>query len=112
MSEITSHVLDTSRGRPAAEIRIELHRKSGEDWKSVGAGVTDANGRCSGLLGEAPLTAGMYRLTFHAGAYFKAQHAETFYSDIPVIFEVRDARTHYHVPLLISPFGYSTYRGS
>jgi 5-hydroxyisourate hydrolase len=112
MSAITTHVLDTSRGRPGAGLKVELQIKSGENWKSVGAGVTDENGRCNALLGEAPLAAGTYRLTFHAGAYFKAQHVETFYSDIPVIFEVKDARTHYHVPLLISPFGYSTYRGS
>jgi 5-hydroxyisourate hydrolase len=112
MSAITTHVLDTSRGRPAAELKIELHRKSGDDWKSIGIGLTDEHGRCIGLLGEAPLAAGTYRLTFHAGAYFKTLHIESFFSDIPVIFEVRDARTHYHVPLLISPFGYSTYRGS
>jgi 5-hydroxyisourate hydrolase len=112
MSAITTHVLDTSRGRPAAGLKIELHKKAGEDWKSVGAGMTDENGRCNALLGDAPLTAGIFRLTFHAGAYFKAQHVETFYTDIPVIFEVRDARAHHHVPLLVSPFGYSTYRGS
>jgi len=112
MSSITTHVLDTSRGRPAANLKVELHRKSGEDWKSIGAGVTDENGRCYGLLGEAPLAVGEYRLTFHAGPYFQAQHVESFYSDIPVIFEVRDARMHFHVPLLVSPFGYSTYRGS
>jgi 5-hydroxyisourate hydrolase len=112
MNEITTHVLDTSRGRPATELKIELHMKTGENWKSIGAGVTDENGRCNSLLGETPLGAGTYRLTFHAGAYFKAQQTEAFYADIPVIFEVRDARTNYHVPLLISPFGYSTYRGS
>jgi 5-hydroxyisourate hydrolase len=112
MSAITTHVLDTSRGRPAAGLKIELDKKSAEDWKPTGAGVTDENGRCNALLGDALLAVGTYRLTFHAGAYYKAQHVETFYSDIPVIFEVRDARTHYHVPLLISPFGYSTYRGS
>jgi len=112
MSAITTHVLDTSRGRPAADLKVELHKKSGEDWKSIGAGVTDENGRCSSLLGEAPLAAGTYRLTFHADSYFKAHHVETFYSEIPVIFEVREARAHYHVPLLLSPFGYSTYRGS
>jgi len=112
MSEITTHVLDISRGRPAAELKVELHKKSGEDWKSVGAGVTDETGRCNALLGEAPLAVGTYRLTFHAGIYFHTLRLESFYSDIPVIFEVRDARTHYHVPLLISPFGYSTYRGS
>ena len=112
MSAITTHVLDTSRGRPAAGLKVELHKKSGEEWNSIGVGVTDENGRCSSLLGETPLAAGTYRLTFHAGTYFKAQHVETFYSDIPIIFEVRDAGTHHHVPLLISPFGYSTYRGS
>jgi 5-hydroxyisourate hydrolase len=112
MSAITTHVLDTSLGQPASELRIELHRKSGEDWKSIGAGVTDENGRCGSLLGQTPLAEGTYRLTFHAGAYFNALHVDTFYSDIPVIFEVRDARAHYHVPLLIGPFGYTTYRGS
>ena len=112
MTTITTHVLDISRGRPAAELKIELHRKAGEEWKSVGAGITDDQGRCGVLLGDAPLAVGTYRLTFHAGAYFKAQHVESFYTDIPVIFEVRDARVHYHAPLLLSPFGYSTYRGS
>lgn len=112
MSAITTHVLDTSLGRPAVELKIELHIKSADSWKSVGAGVTDENGRCSSLLGEAPLAAGTYRLTFHAGTYFKSLHVESFYSDIPVIFEVKDARTHYHVPLLLNPYGYSTYRGS
>ena len=89
-----------------------MHKKSGEDWKSVGVGVTDANGRCNALLGDALLAVGTYRLTFHAGNYFHAMHVESFYSDIPIIFEVRDARAHFHVPLLVSPFGYSTYRGS
>jgi 5-hydroxyisourate hydrolase len=112
MSAITTHVLDTSRGRPAAELKVELHKKSGEDWKSIGAGLTDDNGRCNALLGETLLAVGTYRLTFHAAAYFQGLRVESFYSDIPVIFEVRDARVHYHVPLLISPFGYSTYRGS
>jgi 5-hydroxyisourate hydrolase len=112
MSAITTHVLDTARGRPAADLKVELHLKSGENWKSVGMGVTDENGRCPALLEGTPLIAGTYRLTFHAAAYFKGLHVETFYADIPVVFEVKDARTHYHVPLLLSPFGYSTYRGS
>jgi 5-hydroxyisourate hydrolase len=112
MSGITSHVLDTSRGRPAAELKIELHKKSGEDWKFVGGSVTDANGRCNALIGDAPFAAGIYRLLFHAGAYYKAQKVETFYTEIPIIFEVRDTNGHYHVPLLLSPYGYSTYRGS
>jgi 5-hydroxyisourate hydrolase len=112
MSAITTHVLDTSRGRPAADIYVELHRKSGDSWKSVGEGRTDANGRCQSLMGGAQLETGTYRLLFHVGAYYQAQGTEGFYSDIPVIFEVRDATAHYHVPLLTNPFGYSTYRGS
>ena len=112
MNTITTHVLDTSRGRPAADLKVELHRQAGEAWKSLGVGVTDANGRCVSLLGESPLTPGTYRLLFHVGPYFQASRVESFYSDIPVVFEVHDARTHYHVPLLIGPFAYSTYRGS
>jgi 5-hydroxyisourate hydrolase len=112
MSAITTHVLDTSRGCPGAGIRVELHRKSGETWKLVGQERTDANGRCSSLLGEELPEPGTYRLIFHATEYFREQNAKTFYSEIPVIFEVGDSGQHYHVPLLISPFGYSTYRGS
>jgi len=112
MSAITTHVLDTSRGRPAAGMRVELHRQSGENWKPVGEGRTDANGRCAQLVGDGPAETGTYRLIFHTAAYFQAEKIETFYKEIPVIFEVRDPKAHYHVPLLISPFGYSTYRGS
>ena len=112
MSGITTHVLDTSRGCPAAGINVELHRKLGESWITVGEGRTDANGRCNSLTGDVQPEVGTYRLVFHAGAYFQAGNTETFYPDIPIIFEVREPGAHYHVPLLISPFGYSTYRGS
>jgi 5-hydroxyisourate hydrolase len=113
MSAITTHVLDTSLGRPGAGIRVELHRKSSDDaWKLVGQGRTDASGRCGDLMGNEKPNPGTYRLLFHAAEYFHAQNAKTFYSEIPVIFEVGDSGQHYHVPLLISPFGYSTYRGS
>jgi 5-hydroxyisourate hydrolase len=112
MSAITTHVLDTSRGKPAAGMRVALHRKSGEHWKLIGESSADANGRCNTLMGDGPAETGTYRLIFHTAAYFEAQQIETFYSEIPVIFEVRDPSAHYHVPLLISPFGYSTYRGS
>jgi 5-hydroxyisourate hydrolase len=112
MSAITTHVLDTSLGRPGAGIRVELHRKSDDAWKFVGQGRTDANGRCGDLMGNAKPEPGTYRLIFHAAEYFREENAKTFYSEIPVIFEVGDSNQHYHVPLLISPFGYSTYRGS
>jgi 5-hydroxyisourate hydrolase len=112
MSPITTHVLDTSRGCPAAGLRVELQVRSGAEWKSIGAGVTDANGRCPTLMDEGELRAGGYRLLFDVGTYFKKQQTETFYSEIPVVFEILRPEAHYHVPLLISPFGYSTYRGS
>lgn len=112
MSAITTHVLDTSRGRPAAGLRVELHVRSGTEWELIGTGVTDSNGRCGALMGEQKLHAGAYRLLFDAGSYFKDQQTETFYSEIPIVFEIARPEAHYHVPLLISPFGYSTYRGS
>ena len=112
MSAITTHVLDTSRGRPTVGIQVGLQMKSGENWKTLGTGLTDANGRCNNLMGDRQLEAGTYRLLFNAGAYYQSQHAETFYSEISIVFEVLHPETHYHVPLLISPFGYSTYRGS
>ncbi len=112
MSGITTHVLETSRGRPAGAVRVELHRKTGESWKTLGSGLTDANGRCAELLRDVQLEAGTYRLNFNVGAYYQSLNIETFYSVISVVFEVSHPETHYHVPLLISPFGYSTYRGS
>jgi len=111
MSGITTHVLDISRGRPAADLKVELQLKVSEEWKSIGSARTDANGRCNQLTGDQQLETGTYRLVFAAGAYFHAFHTESFFSDILVVFEVGDAHAHYHVPLLISPFGYSTYRG-
>jgi len=112
MSAITTHVLDTSRGCPGAGIRVELHRKSGDGWKPIGQGHTDGNGRCGNLMGDEKPDPGTYRLNFHAAEYFQMQDTKAFYSEIPVIFEVGDPNQHYHVPLLLSPFGYSTYRGS
>ncbi|HWF12320.1 MAG TPA: hydroxyisourate hydrolase [Candidatus Acidoferrales bacterium] len=112
MSAISTHVLDTARGCPGAGIRVQLHRLSGEAWKLIGESHTDENGRCGNLTGNEKPEPGTYRLIFHAAEYFENQNTKTFYSEIPVIFEVGDSGRHYHVPLLISPFGYSTYRGS
>ena len=114
MSRITTHVLDTSRGRPAAGIGVTLEvQKEGGDWRAVGRGRTDADGRLKSLTGEGEaLSEGVYRLTFETGDYFAAQGVETFYPLAVVVFRVRGAADHYHVPLLVSPFGYSTYRGS
>jgi hydroxyisourate hydrolase len=112
MSAITTHVLDTSLGRPAAGLKVELQIRSGTEWKTLGAGVTDANGRCATLMGEEKLQPSGYRLVFDVGSYFRNQRTETFYSEIPIAFEVARPEADYHVPLLINPFGYSTYRGS
>jgi 5-hydroxyisourate hydrolase len=113
MSGITTHVLDTSRGRPAAGVPVTLEAKGEEEWRLVGRGATDADGRLRDLLPpEFALSEGDYRLTFDAGVYFAASGAEGFYTEVVVSFVVRDAAAHYHVPLLLSPYGYSTYRGS
>lgn len=112
MSKITTHVLDTSRGRAAAGVAVTLEREFGDGWESAGQGRTDDDGRLDNLLdADEPLGIGTYRLTFDTGTYFAAHGAETFYPHVVVVFRVR-GEEHYHVPLLVSPFGYSTYRGS
>jgi 5-hydroxyisourate hydrolase len=113
MSGITTHVLDTSQGRPAAGVPVTLEVKLDDGWRVVGRGATDADGRLRDLLpADFQLTEGDYRLTFDVGAYLSASGAEGFYTEVVVSFVVRDAAAHYHVPLLLSPYGYSTYRGS
>ena len=114
MSGITTHVLDTSTGRPArgVPVRLELHT-DGKGWVKLAERTTDGDGRVKDLLADgAKLDAGTYRLTFVTGAYFAAQKVATFFPEASVVFEIRDPAQHYHVPLLLSPFGYSTYRGS
>jgi 5-hydroxyisourate hydrolase len=112
VSGITTHVLDTSRGRPAGGVVVKLEIESGA-WQQIGQGVTDADGRARDLLPEGfLLQAGVYRLTFATGPYFAAQGIEVFFREVVIVFTVSDAGSHYHVPLLLSPFGYSTYRGS
>jgi 5-hydroxyisourate hydrolase len=112
MSPITTHVLDTRLGRPAAGVAVVLERFNAGAWQPAGVGVTDADGRVTTLLAEGPLARGRHRLTFDTGAYFRQQGAEHFYPSVTVEFDIGDPTQHYHVPLLLSPFGYSTYRGS
>ncbi|HEX8141117.1 MAG TPA: hydroxyisourate hydrolase [Pyrinomonadaceae bacterium] len=114
MSAITTHILDISRGQPASGVLVVLEVRSAVgDWQVVGHGTTDIDGRVRELLsGGAVLAEATYRLTFDTGAYFSAQNTESFYPEVTVVFSVREAQAHYHVPLLLSPFGYSTYRGS
>lgn len=114
MSAITTHILDVSRGRPASGVAVTLAIQLREDgWELVGKGTTDADGRLKELLPrEYVLTEGIYRLTFETNSYFASESIESFYPEVTIVFSVRDAAQHYHVPLLLSPFGYSTYRGS
>lgn len=107
---ITTHILDVSIGKPAAGVRVSLAQVSDVQRTPIGAGVTDADGRLK-ELGAAP-GAGVFELTFETGPYFASRDIRAFYPRVTVTFEITDAKQHYHVPLLISPFGYSTYRGS
>ena len=111
MSAITTHVLDTSRGCPAAGVPVVLDREVDSGWQTVGRATTDANGRAGDLLSSA-LREGRYRLTFDTGVYFTALGDAGFYPEVSVTFTVSSGEEHYHVPLLLSPFGYTTYRGS
>jgi 5-hydroxyisourate hydrolase len=113
-SPVTTHVLDISRGRAASGIAVtlEIRAKDGT-WKSLARGSTDADGRVTDLLpAGAPAAAGTYRLGFETGAYHQALGVESFHPWIQVIFELRNPQEHHHVPLLLSPHGYSTYRGT
>ena len=114
MSTISTHILDTSRGRPAAGIDISLERlNAGEGWSPLSSGVTDDDGRVKQfVLAEPDLGPGTYRLVFAVEKYFNELNQQTFYPEVSVTFLIAAGTEHYHVPLLISPFGYSTYRGS
>jgi 5-hydroxyisourate hydrolase len=111
---ISTHVLNAMTGRPAAGLELALSRQGpdGDSWHEVSRRATDTDGRVSDLASE--VEAGVYRIVFQAEAYLAAQvpAAETFYPEIVVVFRVTDPAAHHHVPLLLSPFAYSTYRGS
>ena len=110
-SPITTHVLDTARGEPAAGIPVSLHLHSDGTWRELARGVTNRDGRLMDLLGESKLQRGKYRLTFETGHYLSGLGG-SFFPEVEVIFEIHDPAQHYHVPLLLSPYGHATYRGS
>jgi len=114
MGAITTHVLDTIRGRPAAGVSVLLERLGGErEWHPLGRGETDGDGRVRTLTSaEGTLAPGVYRLIFDTGRYFGAHGLATLYPQVVIVFEAAAGETHYHVPLLVSPFGYTTYRGT
>ncbi len=108
MSTLSTHVLDTALGRPAEGILVTLER----DGVAIRAGETDADGRLGEAESDAPLGEGEYRLIFSVADYFSRAGRNSFYSEIIVSFRIGGGDEHYHVPLLLSPFAYSTYRGS
>ena len=109
---VSTHVLDTTRGRPAKGVPVTLsHRGTDRRWSVVGRGVTDANGRIRELA-EGGIAFGEYRLDFDTAHYFQEQGVTEFYPEVSVVFAVSDSREHFHIPLLLSPFGYSTYKGT
>ncbi|AWI60816.1 hydroxyisourate hydrolase [Sinorhizobium fredii] len=110
---LTTHVLDTASGKPAANLRIELYRLDGEWKERLASARTNDDGRCDKpLLSGASMQSGVYELRFHAGEYLGADRTNPFLDVIPIRFGIADQDAHYHVPLLLSPYGYSTYRGS
>jgi len=112
MSDITTHVLDVSEGQPAAGVPVVLEIEKAGRWKEISRGATDSDGRLRHLLAPGSLVKGTYRLRFETEAYFKSRKVAGFYPQVAIVFQVRNAKEHHHIPLLLSPFGYSTYRGS
>lgn len=111
VSHITTHVLDTTRGLPATGVEVELAGLTAGQWHRLASATTDAQGRAKDL-GPGQLPSGTYRLRFNTGAYFAGIGAETFFPEVSLTFTLDAAQGHYHVPLLLSPFAFSTYRGS
>lgn len=117
MGRLTTHVLDTSLGLPGKGLKIELYRLVGDARALVKTVITNSDGRCDApILEGAEFATGQYELVFHAGDYFRSQGTDIgeqpFLDVIPLRFRVADAGQHYHVPLLVTPYSYSTYRGS
>ena len=114
MSPITIHILDTATGTPAAGVPVLLEVSlPGDQWELLARGTTDPDGRVRDLLSQKTrLAKGIYRLTFQTATYFRANKIQGFYPMVQVIFEIINPREHHHIPLLLSPYGYSTYRGS
>ncbi|MBG6183164.1 5-hydroxyisourate hydrolase [Arthrobacter sp. CAN_A214] len=110
-SHVTTHVLDTGTGRPARGVTALLSLRSGKGWEAIADGTTDVDGRIRDL-GPDRLEPGIYRISFGTGEYFSSTGTETFFPEVTLTFTVSSPTEHYHVPLLLSPFAYSTYRGS
>ncbi len=106
---ITTHILDTCKGKPAEGVTVRLQRQDGTQWKEISTATTNADGRCTF---ECDQITGTYQLAFEVEPYLKVNSSDYFLQTVPVIFLIKDTTRKYHVPLLLNPFGYSTYRGS
>jgi 5-hydroxyisourate hydrolase len=113
---ISTHILDTNLGRPAANVPVTLSQfrdnAAGASWQEIGSAFTDQDGRCKILLGDRQLAAANYKLHFHVGAYFHSLHLPSLYPYVEIVFAIADPSQHYHIPLLLTANGYTTYRGS
>lgn len=113
MSSISTHVLDVAQGKPAAGIPVSLEVKGTDGaWHPTGNGITNQDGRCTDLVSPGQMAAGIYRLTWETEAYLLRSSRPAFFPQVAAVFTVSEAQQHYHIPLLLSPYGYSTYRGS
>ncbi len=113
MTKISTHILDASLGKPAANVPVRLERLQNSEWRLLNSTRTDAEGRCAQLLAQGEeLTPGIYRIVFETAAYHAAQNTASLYPFVQVTFLLREGETHFHIPLLLSPNGYTTYRGS
>ncbi len=112
MSQITTHILDTATGKPAKGVAIRLYQQQNGEWRETAIGITSEDGRVNDLLAkDFVLPFGNYKMKFETKEYFDKQLVQTFYPYIEIIFEI-DSIEHYHIPLLLNAFGYTTYRGS
>jgi 5-hydroxyisourate hydrolase len=109
---LSTHILDTALGRPAADVKLTLSQNSGNTWHIVGHCATDANGRCADLLGQITFAPATYKIHFDTTSYYAAQNLTGLYPYIEIVFTVTDPTQHYHIPLLLTANGYTTYRGS
>jgi len=110
---LSVHILDLQSGQPTAGVNVTLEQRDGQQWRTLGQGMTDAQGRVRALYpADRQITAGAYRIVFKTGEHYARLRQPTFFDQIPVEFKVENTAQHYHIPLLLSPYGYSTYRGN
>ena len=110
--QLSSHILDINSGYPASDVKISLYKLSSDnEWLLLDEKFTDSNGRIKDFLPQDKDNKGIYKLTYHVGDYFKSKEQDSFYPFIDVVFSIKD-ESHYHVPITLSPYGYSTFRGS